>query len=107
MIGCMGDDVTVRDVPDEKRYEALVDGEVAGFAEYLNAGSLTVFTHTEVGSAYEGRGIGGALARFGLDDARAKGREVLPLCPFIKGWIDRHPDYADLLYRSKPSTATD
>lgn len=106
MIGGMGD-VSVRDVPEEKRYEALVDGEVAGFAEYMNAGSLTVFTHTEVHSAYEGKGVGGALARFGMDDMRAKQRQVLPLCPFIKGWIDRHPDYADLLYGSAPSTAAD
>ena len=107
MIGGMGNDVRVVDSPERKRYEAVIDGKVAGFAEYLTAGRLTVFTHTEVGSEYEGQGVGGALARFGLDDVRAKGQEVLPLCPFVKGWIDRHPDYADLLYRSKPSTATD
>jgi len=96
----MTDNVSVADAPDRKRYEATVDGKVAGFAEYLATESLTVFTHTEVEPAYEGHGIGSALARFALDDMRARGRRVLPVCPFITEWIGRHPDYADLVYRS-------
>ena len=82
----------------EKRYEARVDGELAGSAYYDSADDLIVFTHTEVDDAYEGKGVGSALARFALDDVRADGqRKVVPRCPFIKGWIDRHPDYQDLL----------
>ena len=84
--------------PAEHRYEAHIDGELAGFAEYQMTDKLVVFTHTEVGDAYEGRGIGSALARYALDAVRAEGRhEVLPLCPFIKGWIGKHPDYQDLV----------
>ena len=99
--------VTVTDAPDEHRYEARVDGKLAGFAEYLKPGQLVVFTHTEVDPGYEGQGIGGTLARAALDDARRQQLPVLPLCPFIQGWIGRHSDYADLVYRVAPSTVTD
>lgn len=96
----MTDDVTVTDAPERKRYEATIDGEPAGFAEYQSTGPLTVFTHTEVDPAYEGRGVGSALARYALDDMREKGRQVLVVCPFINGWIGKHPEYADLIYHS-------
>lgn len=97
----MTDNVSVADAPDRQRYEATIDGKVAGFAEYLTTGPLTVFTHTEVDPAYEGRGVGSALARYALDDMRARDRRVLPVCPFIKEWIGRHPDYSGLIYQSK------
>lgn len=86
---------------DEKsRYEARVDGALAGFSEYQLTDELVVFTHTEVDPAFEGQGIGSALARTALDDVRAQAeRSVLPLCPFISGWIGKHPDYVDLVYR--------
>lgn len=88
------------DVHDHRqlsRYEARVEADLAGIAAYeLGEGRIT-FTHTEVEDAYEGQGVGSALARHALDDARSRGLAVRPLCPFIKGWIDRHPDYADLV----------
>ena len=57
-----------------------------------------MFTHTEVFDAFEGKGVGSALARGALDAVRADGtRQVLPRCPFIRGWIERHPDYQDLV----------
>ena len=91
-------DVQVTLNEDDKRYEARVDGELAGSAYFDAADDLIVFTHTEVDDAYEGKGVGSALAKFALDDVRADGRrKVVPRCPFIKGWIDRHPDYKDLL----------
>jgi predicted GNAT family acetyltransferase len=81
------------------RYEARIDGALAGFAEYQLTDQLIVFTHTEVDQAFEGRGVGSALARTALDDVRAGAdRQVLPTCPFIAGWIGKHPDYADLVY---------
>ncbi|MFT4263717.1 MAG: GNAT family N-acetyltransferase [Nocardioides sp.] len=90
--------VEVRDNPGESRYEGWIDGKLAGFAEYLVEGSDVVFTHTEVDDAFEGHGVGGSLARGALDDVRAKGGlRVVPQCPFIRSWIDRHPDYADLV----------
>ena len=91
-------DVQVTNNEAEKRYEARVDGELAGSAYYDTADDLIVFTHTEVDDDYEGQGVGSTLARAALDDVRADGRrKVVPRCPFIKGWIDRHPDYRDLL----------
>jgi len=66
-----------------------------------------VFTHTVVDPAYEGKGVGSALARAALDEVRGTKRKVLPLCPFIKGWIERHREYVDLVYGAPPSTAID
>jgi predicted GNAT family acetyltransferase len=90
--------VVVTDNRDESRYEARIDGELAGFAEYHLTKSSIVFTHTEVFDEFEGHGVGSTLARSALDDVRAKGeRDVVPVCPFIHAWIDDHPDYADLV----------
>ena len=95
----MADDVVVTNNQGENRYEAHLGGALAGFAEYQLTDELVVFTHTEVDRAYEGKGVGSALARFALDDVRDAGtRKVLPLCPFIKGWIGRHREYVPLVY---------
>lgn len=88
--------LTIRDNPAAHRYETEVDGELA-VAYYRLAGTTITFTHTEVPERFEGRGIGGALARFALDDARARGLKVAPRCPFIKAYIDRHPEYQPLV----------
>lgn len=90
--------IEVRNNSVEHRYEALVDGEVAGVATYDLTDSSITFLHTEVADQYGGRGVGSALARGALDDVRAAGgREVVPLCPFFKGWLDKHPDYQGLV----------
>jgi len=90
-------DVRVADAPDANRYEVHYDGELAGFAEYERRPDRLVFTHTEIDDAYEGKGLGGRLASGALDDARAQGLKVTPVCSFIAGYIDRHADYADLV----------
>ncbi|NAZ74295.1 GNAT family N-acetyltransferase [Kineococcus sp. T13] len=100
-------DITVTHDAAGKRYEAHEGGSRLGLAAYVLADRMIVFTHTEVDPAHEGRGVGSALARAALDDARARGLAVMPLCPFIKGWIQRHPEYADLQFNAPPSTATD
>ena len=84
----------VTDNREATRFEAHADGVLAGFAEYQLTDELVVFTHTEVDPAFEGRGISSALARYALDQVRDDGsRRALPVCPFIKGWIERHPEY--------------
>lgn len=88
---------TVRDVPESQRYEITQDGALLGFAAYQQSGSLRIFTHTEVDNAAEGQGVGSRLARAALDDVRARDLKAVPRCPFIGGWIDRHPEYADLV----------
>jgi predicted GNAT family acetyltransferase len=99
--------IEVRDVPEQKHFEAVVDGVTAGKAVYIRTPDLIVFTHTEVEPAFEGRGVGSALARAALDQARAWELPVLPLCPFIKGFIERHREYVDVVYRTPRTTAVD
>lgn len=101
-------DVTVTHAPEVYRFGARIAGEPAGFAEYQLTDELYVFTHTEVDPAHEGKGVGGALAQGALDHVREEGtRRVLPVCPFIEGWMARHPEYASLHYRAPKSTAMD
>lgn len=95
-----GESIAVRDVPESERYEVSVDGELAGFAAYRRRGDEVVFVHTDVAEGYEGRGVGGALARAALDDVRGRGLRAVPMCPFIAAWIRRHPDYHDLVPES-------
>jgi predicted GNAT family acetyltransferase len=78
-------------------YEITVDGQHAGLAAFEERPGVVVFTHTEIDDAFEGKGLGSTLARAALDDVRARGLKVLPHCPFIRSWIERHPDYQDLL----------
>jgi uncharacterized protein len=95
-------DLAVVDNQELSRVEARLGDAVAGFAAYLDRPGQRVFTHTEVDPAYEGQGIGGRLAREALDQARADGLRVVPRCPFIRTWIDKHPDYADLVDADQP-----
>ena len=93
-----GLEVTVERRPDLHRYEAWVDGALAGFAEYRMLGSDTyVFTHTEVDDAFEGHGVAGKLIRSALDDVRARNGSVVARCPFVAAYVREHPAYADLL----------
>lgn len=85
------------DNPDEQRYEIRVGAELAGFVRYRLRPGLISFTHTEIDDRFEGQGLGGRLASFALDDARAKGLGVLPFCPFVKAYIERHREYVDLV----------
>jgi len=89
--------IRVADNQAEQRYDVFVDDEPAGFAAYRLEPGRIVFTHTEIDDAFEGQGVGSALAAAALDDARARGLRVVPQCPFIAGYIDRHPAYADLV----------
>jgi len=97
------DAIEVRDNPEASRYEAIVGGRLAGYAVYRPLPGALAFTHTDVFPEWEGRGIGGRLARAGLDDARARGLQVVPRCPFIGAWIRRHPEYEDLLSEEERS----
>ena len=82
----------------EHRYEARVDGELAGFIAYEESAGQVNLAHTEVDDRFEGKGVGSALARFALDDLRADDAvRVLVTCPFLVSWIEKHPDYAEFL----------
>jgi len=102
-------DVAVVNDRDKNRYEAHLGDQLAGFAEYQLTDQLVVFTHTEVDPSFEGKGVGSALAKYALSDVRDEGRrQVLPLCPFIKSYINRHHDeFGSMVYGAPKSTAKD
>jgi predicted GNAT family acetyltransferase len=85
----------VRDNTERRRFELATDGHIA-FSEYRRDGGVLTVMHTEVPPALNGKGIGSALVRGLLDIARAQGLKVVPKCPFVAGYIDKHPEYADL-----------
>jgi predicted GNAT family acetyltransferase len=89
--------VEVHNDPDNHRYVLEVDGETTGKAVYHVRGGRNYFVHTEVDPGHEGEGLGSALAQNALDDVRARGQQIVPLCPFITAWLNRHPDYQDLI----------
>jgi uncharacterized protein len=89
--------VTVRDDAEQSRFEVVDEsGVVAGFAAYRRYPDRIVFTHTVVDDAFEGRGVGSTLVRAALDAVRDEGLRVVPQCPFVRSYIERHPEYADL-----------
>jgi len=91
-------DLTVRDDAEQHRFQAVDgSGAVAGFAAYERDGSVVTFTHTVVEDAFEGHGVGSRLVATALDSARADGLRVVAQCPFVAAYVDKHPDYRDLL----------
>lgn len=89
--------IEVADRSALKRYEIRVDGELAGITQYRSRPGRIEFVHTEVEDKFEGQGLGARLISFALDDARSRKLEVLPFCPFVRSYIERHPDYVDLV----------
>jgi predicted GNAT family acetyltransferase len=87
-----------RDHHPGKRFEAIIDGQLAGVAEYERRPGRVTLVHTEISPAHKGNGLGDQLARFALDAIREGGTEkVIPRCPFMAGFMVRHPEYQDIL----------
>jgi predicted GNAT family acetyltransferase len=91
------DQITIADDPGAHRYEARVGDELAGFVQYRRRPGLIAFIHTEVDARYEGRGLASALIAGALDAARETGTAVLPFCPFVNGFVQRHREYVELV----------
>jgi predicted GNAT family acetyltransferase len=90
--------LTVRDNSEEHRFEAVDEsGVVAGFAAYRRSDEAVTFIHTVVDDAFEGHGVGSTLVEAALDMVRDEGLRVVPRCPFVASYIERHPAYADLV----------
>ena len=89
---------TVRDLPERNRWEIELDGERVGLLNYRIDGEVIAYLHAEVDPAHGGRGLGSALARTALDDARARGLRIRPRCPFVVDFVARHEaEYGDLV----------
>lgn len=92
--------ISVVDLPDRERFEARNEsGAVVGFMTYQVTGKIVAYTHAEVLPEFEGKGVGSLIARAVMDDARARGRTVVPVCPFLAKWLDRHHEYDDIVAR--------
>jgi len=90
-------DADVADNAAELRYELTVNGNRVGELRYRLEPGVVVLVHTEVDPAFEGRGLGTRLIQGALDDIRARGLRMTPQCPFVRAFVDRHPEYADLV----------
>ncbi|MES1972636.1 MAG: GNAT family N-acetyltransferase [Pseudomonadota bacterium] len=86
----------VHDNPARHRFELVVDRHLA-FSEYTLDGPVITFTHTIVPPALEGKGVGSRLVSGALGQVRACGLKVIPVCSFVRGYIERHPEWQDLL----------
>jgi predicted GNAT family acetyltransferase len=91
----MGNNITHNE--DEQRYEIAVDGILAGYTQAIEDGDVVTFPHTVIFDQFEGQGLASELVTAALDDVRVRGKKVIATCPYVKRYIDKHPDYADLL----------
>ncbi|WP_210505395.1 GNAT family N-acetyltransferase [Naasia sp. SYSU D00057] len=91
------DDAEVRHEPEHDRYTLFLGDETAGVAQYQEHGDWRVFTHTVVDDRYEGMGLGSRLVRYALDDTKAAGRRIVPRCPFVRAYVEKHHDWDDLV----------
>jgi predicted GNAT family acetyltransferase len=98
--------VTVTHEPEKHRFVVQQDGETAELTYRGGTAGQIVFTHTGVPTALEGRGIGSALAKTGLEYARANNLEVVPLCSFVRSYIERKPEYQALVHKPADSAAS-
>jgi predicted GNAT family acetyltransferase len=87
----------ITDNPDQHRYEIRVDDELAGFVQYRRREGLIALIHTEIDTRFEGKGLASQLIAGVLDEARTAGVSVLPFCPFVNGYIERHREYVALV----------
>lgn len=96
---CLMSDPQIRisDNPQARRFELHLDGRLVGHAEYRPAGPDLMFTHTEVEEGHEGQGLGSKLVEYALQQARARGQHVVPMCPFVTSFIREHREYVDLV----------
>lgn len=90
----------------QSRYELYVEDELASIAGYRPSGEVLVFHHTETMPAFRGRGLAAEVVRFALDDVRARGMTVVPVCWFVAEFIDEHREYADLVVPDRRRAAS-
>lgn len=97
------DDIGFVHVPEKRRYEIRDGDTVAGFTRYrLPDDEHVDFLHTEVGEAYDGRGLASRLVAFALSDVREAGKRIIPHCPYIAVWLKRHHEFDEVIDWPEP-----
>lgn len=89
--------IEVTDAPEAKRFEARIDGKLAGFIQYEMRPDAVELVHTQVLDEFEGKGVGSVLVRRVLDDIRSRDGKIIPTCPFVAEYIRRHPNYLNVV----------
>jgi len=89
--------IEVRDHPAALQYEVSVDGRPAGVLRYTLDGDVVTLVHTEIEPKYEGHGVGAQLVKGALEDLRARGKKLVPLCEYVLAYLERHDEYRDLI----------
>ncbi|ORA27781.1 GNAT family N-acetyltransferase [Mycobacterium aquaticum] len=87
----------VRNIPAAHHYEITVDGEHAGLEAYVDSGDQRIFYHTEIDDKFGGQGLAGELVSAALTDARAAGKRIVPVCPYVAKYVKQHHDFDDIL----------
>ena len=83
--------------PAAQHYEAKQGGQIVAFIEYRDAASARLLTHTEVNPDLEGQGVGSQLVKFALEEIKSSGASLVPMCPFVAAYVQRHREYAELV----------
>jgi len=91
----------VHDNDDESRYEITRDGKRVGLSEYRRRRGQVTFLHTEIDPSLRGEGLGEQLVSGALADVRQRGEHVIARCPYVKRFLDEHPEYQDLVDRDE------
>lgn len=94
-------EITVADAPGDSRVEIRIEGALAGFVAYRRQPGVIAFVHTEIAESVQGHGLASTLIEGALAQARAEGLQVLPFCPFVRGYIESHPGDLDLVPRER------
>ena len=96
----MSTTVTRQSSPD--RFEIAVDGAVAGFTEFVDRGERRIFPHTEIGEEFGGQGLAGTVVEEALRATREEGLTIVAVCPYVKKWLGKHPEYDDVTANPTP-----
>jgi uncharacterized protein len=90
-------DVVVMRADERDRYEITADEQLAGFTAYVDRNGQRIFYHTDIGKEFGGRGLGSTLISRALADTRDAGMRVVPVCPFVRKYLENHHEAADIV----------
>ncbi len=90
-------DIPLKDNKEAQQFELDVNGAIAFIAYEPHKGALAL-THTEVPEALEGKGVGSVLVLKTLEYIESQGQKIIPLCPFVRAYLQRHPEWERIVH---------